>query len=77
MNNGIIAEGPKGTRGRCPQDFGINKEVPFQVFIKMPLLFEEKVLWKRRASKFEMLPTTLNRIKETNHSFWHFVHSKV
>ena len=41
-----------------PQDFAINKEVPFFILENAPFS-KERVLSKRRAPKFEMLPTSL------------------
>ena len=54
--------------GTCPEDFAINKEVPFY-FRKFPCYLKEGVPSKRRAPKFDMLPTSL-LVPELLISFW-------
>ena len=43
----------------APQDFAMNKEVPFSFLENAPFFLRKTVPSKRRASKFEMLPTSL------------------
>ena len=51
-----------GTGGTCPQDFAINKEVPF-LFSENALFLKEKSALKVSCPKFEMLPTSLGVLK--------------
>ena len=48
-----------GTGGTCPQDFAINKEVPFLFLESAPFFLRKSALEVWCPSKFEMLPTAL------------------
>ena len=45
----------------CPQDFAINKEVPFSFIENAPFILRIPVPSKCCAPKFEMLPTSLTK----------------
>ena len=47
------------TGGTCPQDFAMNKEVPFLVLENTPFFLRKNSLRSVMPSKFEMLPTSL------------------
>ena len=49
----------EGIRGTCPQDFAVNKEVPFSFLENASIFLRGKVPSRCRAPKFEMLPTVL------------------
>ena len=49
---------PRGSWSTCPQDFAIDKEVPF-LFVENAPLFKETMPSKRHALKFEILPSSL------------------
>ena len=61
--------------GHVPQDFAVNKEVPFLFLENASFFLRNKVPSKCRAPKFEMLPTPLIVIAIWNmHNFYqHFV----
>ena len=52
-----------GTGGTCPQEFAINKEVPFLYVGNAPFLKEKGVLKVSCHPKFEMLPTSLSNVQ--------------